>query len=58
MSAMEDVLPTQEQMDAAIDKYAFRVPYNGSNSFYDEAALKHFKAGIEWFKSALTTPTK
>lgn len=57
-SAREDGCPTQEQIDAAIDKYAFRVPYDGSNNFYDELALKHFKAGIEWLKSALTTPTK
>ena len=41
-------LPSQEDIDEQIDKYAFRVPYDGSNNFYDEVALKHYKAGIEW----------
>ena len=41
-------LPSQNEIDAQIDKYAFRVPYDGSNNFYDEVALKHYKAGIEW----------
>ena len=41
-------LPSQEEINEQIDKYAFRVPYDGSNNFYDEVALKHYKAGIEW----------
>ena len=41
-------LPSQEEIDEQIDKYAFRVPYDGSNNFYDDVALKHYKAGIEW----------
>jgi len=41
-------LPSREEIDEQIDKYAFRVPYDGSNNFYDEVALKHYKAGIEW----------
>jgi hypothetical protein len=41
-------LPSQEEIDEQIDSYAFRVPYDGSNNFYDEVALKHYKAGIEW----------
>ena len=41
-------LPSQAEIDEQIDKYAFRVPYDGSNNFYDEVALKHYKAGIEW----------
>jgi len=41
-------LPSQEEIDEQIDKYAFRVPYDGSNNFYDEVAFKHYKAGIEW----------
>ena len=41
-------LPSQEEIDEQIDKYAFRVPYDGSNNFYDEVALKHYQAGIEW----------
>ena len=49
--ALADVrksLPSQEEINEQIDKYAFRVPYDGSNNFYDEVALKHYKAGIEW----------
>lgn len=46
-------LPSQEEIDEQIDKYAFRVPYDGSNNFYDEVALKHFKAGIEWLLSRI-----
>ena len=34
-------VPSQEEIDEQIDKYAFRVPYDGSNNFYDEVALKH-----------------
>ena len=41
-------LPSQEEIDEQIDKYAFRVPYDGSNNFYDDVALKHYKAGIDW----------
>lgn len=40
--------PSQEEIDEQIDKYAFRVPYDGSNNFYDKVALKHYKSGIEW----------
>jgi hypothetical protein len=46
-------LPSQEEIDEQIDKYAFRVPYDGSNNFYDEVALKHYKAGIEWLLSRI-----
>lgn len=46
-------LPSQDEIDEQIDKYAFRVPYDGSNNFYDEVALKHYKAGIEWLLSCI-----
>ena len=46
-------LPSQKEIDEQIDKYAFRVPYDGSNNFYDEVALKHYKAGIEWLLSRI-----
>ena len=46
-------LPSQEEIDERIDKYAFRVPYDGSNNFYDEVALKHYKAGIDWLLSRI-----
>lgn len=41
-------LPTKDEIDKQIDDYSFRVPYDGSNNFYDEIALKHYKVGIEW----------
>ena len=41
-------LPSQNEIDEQIDLYAFRVPYDGSNNFYNEEALRHYKAGIEW----------
>jgi hypothetical protein len=41
-------LPSQNEIDEQIDFYAFRVPYDGSNNFYDDVALKHYKADIEW----------
>lgn len=46
-------LPSQDEIDEQIDKYAFRVPYDGSNNFYDEVAFKHYKAGIEWLLSRI-----
>ena len=46
-------LPSQDEIDEQIDKYAFRVPYDGSNNFYDEVALKHYKAGIDWLLSRI-----
>ena len=39
-------LPSQEEIDEQIDRYAFRVPYDGSNNFYDEVAFKHYKTRI------------
>lgn len=51
-----EALPTKQQIDEAVEKYAFRVPYDGTNNFYDEVALKHFKAGIEWYHASLSAP--
>lgn len=47
---IEERMPTEEEIDQEIDRYAFRVPYDGTNNFYDEVALKHYKAGIEWHR--------
>ena len=46
-------LPTQDEILAAADKYGFRVPYDGSNNFYDDEAIKHLLAGINWYRSAI-----
>lgn len=40
--------PSQVEIYQQINKYAFVVPHDGSNNFYDEVALKHYKAGIAW----------
>jgi hypothetical protein len=41
---------TKEQIEIAadnwIEKYSFRVPYDGSNNFYDEKAAEHGKHGF------------
>jgi hypothetical protein len=48
-------LPTQEEILDKADEYGFRVPYDGSNNFYDDEAIKHFIAGANWVL-ATTTP--
>ena len=53
LGAVIESLPDSDEIDEQIDKYAFRVPYDGSNNFYDEVALKHYKAGIEWLLSRI-----
>ena len=40
-------------MHEEVDRYAFQVPYDGSNKFYDEKAIKDFIAGAEWAYSHL-----
>ena len=45
----EDVLrllPDGDEINKAADDYGFRVPYDSSNKFYDESAIKHFLAGV------------
>ena len=45
-------IPIPEEFEKAmhdeVDRYAFQVPYDGSNQFYDEKAIKDFIAGAEW----------
>ena len=47
----------REKINEYADKYAFRVPYDGTNNFYDEEALKHFLAGAE-FGYSLALPVQ
>lgn len=42
------LLPDGDTINKAADDYGFRVPYDGSNKFYDEEAIKHFLAGIRF----------
>ena len=40
-------MKTREQAaEEWVEKYAFRVPYNGTNDFYDKEAVKHGTAGF------------
>jgi len=45
---MESLRPTDDEIGAKVEEYGFRVPYDGSNKFYDDEAIKHFRAGAEW----------
>ena len=44
---------SEEEIDAWIEKYTFRVPYDGSNNFYDEVAGKHCEEMKKWVLSRL-----
>ena len=47
-------LPGGDDINSAADDYGFRVPYDGTNNFYDEIAIKHFHAGVRWYEQFLT----
>jgi len=44
---------SEEEINEWIDKYAFRVPYDGSNKFYNEIAVSHCNAMKNWLLSRL-----
>ena len=46
--AVMRLLPDGDTINKAADDYGFRVPYDGSNKFYDNEAIKHFLAGIRF----------
>lgn len=41
---------TKEEIENAADEYGFRVPYDGSNNFYNDDAVKGFLAGVKFIK--------
>jgi hypothetical protein len=47
-------LPSDEEFETALEKEAFRVPYDGSNNYYDEPTLKHWCKCWEWVKNAVS----
>lgn len=49
---------SQYIIDAAVDKYSFRVPYDGTKKFYDEEAAKHYEAGIYWALNFINSTVK
>jgi hypothetical protein len=44
-------LPPESAFYEALEKEAFRVPYDGSNNFYDEKTIKHWEKCWEWVRS-------
>ena len=44
---------TDEEIEAESDKYGFRVPYDGSNNFYDKLAIKAFIDGAKWMREKM-----
>ncbi len=42
------LLPDGDTINDAADEYGFRVPYDGSDNFYDDVAIKHFLAGVRF----------
>lgn len=47
-------LPGGDDINSAAEDYGFRVPYDSTNNFYDEIAIKHFLAGVRWYEQFLT----
>ena len=45
--------PSEEESNKILDKKAFRVPYDGSDNFYDESFIEGWKACYEWFLKRL-----
>lgn len=51
MESPEGPKLTEDEMKAILreaDKYAFQVPYDGTNDFYNLDRLDGFQAGAEW----------
>lgn len=46
-----EALPSDEDFEDALEKESFRVPYDGSNKFYDEDVIKHWRNCWAWIKS-------
>lgn len=44
---------TDAEIEAESDKYGFRVPYDGSNNFYDKLAIKAFIDGAKWMREKM-----
>ncbi len=47
------LLPDGDEINKAADDYGFRVPYDGSNKFYDDDAIKHFLAGVRFVEDVV-----
>lgn len=62
----EEPMDLEKAAEEYADKHGFRIPYDGSNNFYDDvdvkASLEGFKAGARWMEEQGETnnykPTK
>jgi len=50
-------LPSDEEFETALEKEAFRVPYDGSDNYYDEPTIKHWRKCWGWVKSVVDNAT-
>jgi hypothetical protein len=48
-------LSWEEAIDSKCEQYGFRVPYDGSDNFYDKEAIQHFRNGADWSKEFFTS---
>lgn len=52
----------EKEAEEYADKHGFRVPYDGSNNFYDDvdvkASLEGFKAGAKWMAEQMKRDSK
>jgi len=44
---------SDEEIEKWAEKYGFRVPYDGSNNFYDNEAIKHYINGAKMYREQL-----
>lgn len=58
----EEPVDLEKVAEEYADKHGFRVPYDGSNNFYDDvdvkASLEGFKAGARWMAEQMKGGSK
>ena len=58
----EEPMDLEKAAEDYADKHGFRVPYDGSNNFYDDvdvkASLDGFKAGAKWMEEQIKGGSK
>lgn len=58
----EPEVDLEKEAEDYADKHGFRVPYDGSNKFYDDvdvkASLEGFKAGAKWMEEQMKGDSK
>ena len=51
-------VPSDDWIDEVADKYGFRVPYDGSDNFYDNKAIKHYMDGLKKMRDEIIKRNK